>query len=335
MMYSIQILRIIGMLMVVYLHIGVYMTLVNNVGNSIFHAIPEIFMCKAFIFFSISGFIMSFLIDIGYKNFLVRRMLRVYPTFLIACTIAIALRYLLFGQLPGRDMFLAVTLLPVGFVDYPLKIEWTLIYEIGYYIIITPFSFPKLRRYFVPFLLVWAAVIFIAYYASGITTFYVLPPWKRLFVSFVNIYFITGALSYYVAKHLRFDWWPAYAGALVACAATTVITSEIWKLEPYNMKQLLTWSLCSAVSIVSMVKLENHFKAPWIKAIGQWGDYAYAVYLTHALIVGVFFSWLVYHFGWTLDNRHALLALGLILLVGYGLGRLDAGIHNYLKRKFA
>lgn len=335
MMYSIQILRIIGMLMVVYIHIGVYMTLVNNVGDSIFHAIPEIFMCKAFIFFSISGFIMSFLIDIGYKKFLVRRMLRIYPTFLIACALAVALRYLLFDQLPNPNIFLAVTLLPVGFVDYPLKIEWTLIYELGYYIIITPFSFSKFKKYYVPFLFVWAAIIFIAYYASGITTFYVLPPWKRLFVSFVNLYFITGALSYYVAKHLRFDWWPAYVAAIVICAATTVITSEIWKLEPYNMKQLLTWSLCSAVSIVSMVKLENHFKAPWIKAIGQWGDYAYAVYLTHALIVGVFFSWLVYHFGWTLDNRHGMLALGLILLVGYGLGRLDASIHKALKRKFS
>ncbi|EKO40957.1 MAG: putative acyltransferase [Solidesulfovibrio magneticus str. Maddingley MBC34] len=335
MMYSIQILRIIGMLMIVYIHVGVYMTLVSNVGDSAFHVIPDAFMCKAFIFFSISGFIMAFLIDIGYRNFLVRRILRVYPTFLIACVLAIALRYLLFGQLPGKDMFLAMTLMPVGFVDYPLKIEWTLIYEVCYYLIITPFAFPKTRRYFVPFLFVWLGVIGIAYFASGITAFYVLPPWKRLFVSYVNIYFITGALAYHAAKRLRFDWWPAYVLAILASAAVTVATSEAWKLEPYNMKQLATWSLCTAVTLVSLVKLENHFQAPWVKAIGQWGDYAYAVYLTHALVVGVFFSWLVYRYGWQLDNRAALIAVGLILVVGYGLGRLDAAVHGYFKRKFS
>ena len=102
MMYSIQILRIIGMLMIVYIHVGVYMTLVNNVGDSIFHVIPDAFMCKAFIFFSISGFIMAFLIDVGYRNFLLRRILRVYPTFLFACGLAIALRYLLLDRKSTR-----------------------------------------------------------------------------------------------------------------------------------------------------------------------------------------------------------------------------------------
>lgn len=332
--YSIQFLRLVFMAMVLYLHMRAYLAIYGQSSGTIFHLVPDAFLAVALPFFSISGFIMAFLIDIGYKRFLPRRLLRIYPTYFCGVAIALFVNWLLWHKPPPTDLVAAASLLPLGPVDLPLRVEWTLIYEIAYYVVISPFTLPRLRRYFVPFLLLWAGAIFIAYYACDMREAYVFTTWRTILFSGFNLYFITGALVYYLQKRLPTWHWSVSVVLILASAIVTVATS--WGRPPHviqAMGEILPWSLCTAVCLFSVVKLEDKWRHPLIEAIANYGDYAYAYYLIHATILAAFFSLAVYTFGWRLNDATALLGLLLVGVFGYFFGRLDMLLHNFFKKR--
>ncbi|WP_029460795.1 acyltransferase family protein [Solidesulfovibrio alcoholivorans] len=332
--YSIQFLRLVFMAMVLYLHMRAYLIIYGQPDGTVFHFIPAAFMAAALPFFSISGFIMAFLIDIGYRNFLPRRLLRVYPTYFCGVAIALLVSYLVWHKAPPSNLFAAASLLPLGPVDLPLHVEWTLIYEIAYYVIISPFALPRLRRYFVPFLFTWAAAIFFAYYVLGMQDAYIFTTWRTVLLSGFNLYFITGALVYYLQKKMP-DWhWSISVVTICACSAYCVLSS--WDRPAgliKDMREILPWSLCTAASLYAVVKLEDKWRHPLIEALSNFGDYAYAYYLIHAVILSAFFSLAVYSFGWPLNNATAFLGLFTVAVLGYGFGRLDMTLHNFFKKR--
>ena len=332
--YSIQILRILFMSMVLYLHVRAYLFIYGAQTGTFFNMVPDAFMAVALPFFSISGFIMAFLIDIGYRNFLPRRLLRVYPTYLCGVVISLIIGYVLWGNLPGKSLFAAASLLPLGPVDLPLRVEWTLIYEVAYYVLITPFATPRLRRYFPAFLVVWAAAVVVAYFAFGLQDAYVFNTWRTVFFSAYNLYFITGALVYYVQQRTPALPWIIPVGILVACAVYTVASG--WH-RPLGVIKSITeigpWSLCTAATIFAVVKLEDRFRHPVLMAMADFGEYAYAYYLIHAVLLAAVFSIMVYGLGWQLDNLRAFLALGVVAVGGYFFGRLDLALHNFFKNR--
>ena len=332
--YSIQFLRLVFMAMVLYLHMRAYLTIYGMPSGTIFHVVPDAFLAAALPFFSISGFIMAFLIDIGYKNFLPRRLLRIYPTYWCGVAIAVLVSYLLWDKTPGTSLFASASLLPLGPVDLPLRVEWTLIYEIAYYVIISPFTLPRLRRYFVPFLGLWAAAVLIAYFACGMREAYVFPTWRTILFSGFNLYFITGALVYHLQKKTAALHWSWSASALLLSCAVAV--GVAWN-RPFgvikSMSEIIPWSLCTAVSLFAVVKLEDKWRHPLIEAIANFGDYAYAYYLIHAVILSAFFSILVYKLGWPLNNATAFLGLAVVAVLGYFFGRLDMLLHNFFKNR--
>ncbi|WP_428560818.1 MAG: acyltransferase family protein [Solidesulfovibrio sp. DCME] len=332
--YSIQFLRLLFMAEVLYLHVQAYLSIYGQQGGTVFHTIPSAFMAAALPFFTISGFIMAFLIDIGYRNFLPRRLLRVYPTYFCGVAIAVAVNWFLWHKAPSTHLFAAASLLPLGPADLPLRVEWTLIYEIAYYIVIAPFALPRLRRYFVPFLFVWAAAIFFAYYALDMRGAYIFTTWRTVLLSNFGLYFITGALVYHLQKKTPTWHWSISVALICLSAAICLATS--WNRPPgliKDMGEILPWSLCTAVSLYCVVKLEDKWRHPLLETISDFGDYAYAYYLIHATILSAFFSIAVYTFGWRLDNATALGGLALVLVLGYGFGRLDMTLHNFFKKR--
>ncbi|WP_300162171.1 acyltransferase family protein [Solidesulfovibrio sp.] len=332
--YSIQFLRLVFMAMVLYIHVMAYLTIYGQPGGTIFHAIPAAFLAAALPFFSISGFIMAFLIDIGYRNFLPRRLLRIYPTYFCGVAIALLVGYLVWDKPPPSNLLAAASLLPLGPVDLPLHVEWTLIYEIAYYIIISPFALPRYRRWFVPFLCTWAAAIFFAYYVLGMQDAYVFTTWRTVLFSGFNLYFITGALVYYLQKKLPTWHWSVNLAILCAGAAYCVISS--WDRPAGLIKamhEIFPWSLCTAASLFAVVKLEDKWRHPLLEAISDYGDYAYAYYLIHAVVLSAFFSMAVYTFGWPLNNVTAMAGLFAVVMFGYLFGRLDMTLHNFFKKR--
>jgi peptidoglycan/LPS O-acetylase OafA/YrhL len=285
-------------------------------------------------FFSISGFIMSFLIDTGYRNFLPRRLLRAYPTYLCGVIISIIVGYVMWGKLPGRGIFAASSLLPMGPVDLPLRVEWTLIYEIVYYILIAPFATARLRRYFPAFLVLWGLAVLTAYLAFGLREGYVFTTWRTVLFSSYNLYFITGALVYYVQKRTGTVHPAAAVGILVACSVFTVAWGWNRPLGVIkSLTEIVPWSLCTAATLFAVVKLEDRMRHPFFIALANFGDYAYAYYLIHAVILSAVFSIMVYTLGWPLDNARAFLALGIVSVCGYLFGRFDLALHNFFKNR--
>jgi peptidoglycan/LPS O-acetylase OafA/YrhL len=332
--YSLQILRILFMAMVLILHVRAFMFIYGHATDTFLNAIPDAFLAAAFPFFSISGFIMAFLIDIGYRNFLIRRLLRIYPSFLIAVALAAAANYLLLDMVPGKAFLLGMTLLPVGPVDPPLRVEWTLVYEISYYLLITPFATRRLRAYYPAFLVLWGGVVLVAYYAFWMRSAYVINTFATVYFSSYNLYFITGGLVYHLQKHTRTRHWSWYAAGLLLGSAVTVITSYN---RPFGgikaMHEVGTWSLCTALCLYCAVKLEDTCRCRWLESLADFGEYTYAYYLIHAAIIMSLCSTLVYRLGIGLGDGAAVLALVLVGGIGLAFGKLDMAIHRYFRDK--
>lgn len=332
--YSLQVLRILFMAMVLILHVRAFLFIYGHTTDTFLSAIPDAFLAAAFPFFSISGFIMAFLIDIGYRNFLPRRLLRIYPSFFIAVALAATANYLLNGQIPGKAFFLGMTLLPVGPVDPPLRVEWTLVYEIAYYLLITPFATKRLRAYYPKFLVVWAGVVLVAYYFFWMRSAYVINTFATVYFSSYNLYFITGGMVYYLQKNTKTRHWSWYVAGLVLGSAVTVITSLN---RPFGgikaMHEVGTWSLCTALCLYCAIKLENTCRTNWLESLADFGEYTYAYYLIHAAIIMSLFSTMVYKLGIPLGDGAAVLALVLVGAIGLGFGKLDMAIHNFFRDK--
>ena len=131
----IQALRGVLCLGVVLMHIKIYLTRLGD--PSFFSYMPDIFGGIPCGFFAISGYFMAFLVDRNSSNFLIQRLLRVYPMYFIVVALAFVLRAFTSSPLNFDDIFKVLSLLPFGMgKSYKLGIEWTLVYEIWYYFMI-------------------------------------------------------------------------------------------------------------------------------------------------------------------------------------------------------
>ena len=135
--------------------------------------LPDIFGGIPCMFFAISGFFMAMLVDRASPNFLPQRLLRVYPTYFIILALAYLLRSLTSMPLNFSDFFAILPLFPFKEgLDYKLGIEWTLLYEMFYYLVCAVFCLKSLRTRFPAFLTGW----FLATLAGGF--FLSVPPVK-------------------------------------------------------------------------------------------------------------------------------------------------------------
>jgi len=202
---NIQILRGLAALSVVLWHIREYISMptVGNNPNTIFNLITVVFSYGAPLF--LSGFLMSHLIDTEYPSFLIRRILRIYPLYIIAVILTIFMKVMIFGSIRQTSLFSALSLLPSGEIPYVLSVEWTLVFEVFFYLICTIFTAQvlnlKLKQCFPYFLLVWIGLI-------GINSFYylsanpMLTTYNTIFLSAFNMLFIAGGLMFYFEKNI-------------------------------------------------------------------------------------------------------------------------------------
>lgn len=132
---GLQWLRICAALMVVCFHSAIYLKLIKHSSWGM-EAIPSWFGGGVYLFFAISGYLMAMLMQTTkWDVFLVHRFSRIYPTFFLA----IVLFYgagLMTGVSPEFDDR-ALSLMPFGTqVVYPLWVEWTLVFEIAFYVFV-------------------------------------------------------------------------------------------------------------------------------------------------------------------------------------------------------
>src|SRR5262249_25549128 len=139
---NIQILRLVAAVGVVVYHVGVYATLEFGVDGPGWELVRFPGVVGAFVpaFFAVSGFVLTHALRTSAgPRFLLNRAVRLYPGYWVAAGAVAAAwalglwpgRYLAFGApAPTIETILLTPPTRVRVGQYPLMVEWTLIYEL-------------------------------------------------------------------------------------------------------------------------------------------------------------------------------------------------------------
>lgn len=270
------------------------------------------------LFFALSGFLMaSQLQKQSFSAFAWHRIARIYPAFFMAVGVVIVLNLLLAGRFPAINP-LALTLLPLQ-VYGPLQVEWTLNYEVSFYIATSLFCFAALRRYHLPFLLVWATAVLLAMYAFrhyGTSQF---PAAWELPFSAWCLSFIFGGIAYHLQRFERFRLITSWGGVPL----TLLLAASIAMGKPLPLPAFAAvLSIIVAYSFTARQSVSLPF-------LHRMGDASYALYLIHQTV----FAWATNLLAHHVNSPVSMLAILIILGVHAGmiLGKYDLMVYRVLK----
>lgn len=330
---SLQVLRGLAAVAVVLYHTHAYMKTIGGNPDTFFRFFDEHFSRGALFFFSLSGFLMAYLIDSGSDRFLARRLVRIYPTYWAAAMGVILVKHAAFDAVNSPGFVRALTLLPWGPPDgrvaYPLFVEWTLIYEVFFYLVCAAFAWGGMRRAFPAFLGLWAVALVVARLGFGAPTL-MTPTRSQIPFSLHNLLFIAGGLTYHVFKRVE----RPTAWIQSACAATAVAALVGAEYCPRATGQFALWSTAFSAAILLGALRDRARGGPRRGSILEsLGDRSYGLYLIHVPVITIVLvmAHQVYHF--RCDARLGIVATASALLAGWYFGRADLRLHDLVKGK--
>lgn len=326
--YSLQILRGIAALMVVIYHVKGYTNIVGNNPDTLFNYIPQIFGLGAPLFFCISGFVMAMLIENNYPNFLYKRFLRIYPPFIIAAILVVFAKAAFLGDGSYNKLISALTLLPLGTTPtYPLNIEWTMIYEVFFYVICSIFTLKFFKRFFLTFLIIWGIVITVAHNVLG-TPSSELTTIKLIAFSTYNYFFIIGAIVYYFSKIKKITSTRVnFTGIFLSTATLLTFYYVILKHSVLLMKfNFLIFAILFGCIVYFVVNLHAKKTTMFVRC----GDYSYGIYLIHAQTLYIVLT--LWNKQFPINELASSIALIVALFVSWNFGKFEYKLHKVLKK---
>jgi len=299
-LFNIQALRAIAALLVVCAHLpGI------EAKHSPDQILPTIFMLGISgvdLFFVISGFIMVYvtwntprtLKDVG--RFLFSRFTRIYPIYwVIAIMVFIPwkIRPDLISFNPSETSLLRSFLLLPDNTFPMLKVAWTLIHELYFYLIFAVcLIFPK--RFLMIGLSLWAALILLLQ-NSG---FCPLSPTLRLMINPMGLEFYFGAVIgwLYLRKETALPLvWPVLILGILAFITGLSYQSSI-AVDPFPnyAQRVIVFGIPSALIVYGLVGIESLGRAA-SKPLSTLGDWSYSLYLSHVLTLSVLgYIWTIF-----------------------------------------
>jgi exopolysaccharide production protein ExoZ len=315
---NLQWLRAVAALFVVFYHASGH--LAAEFGDERFAAVfnHRFGILGVAIFFAISGALMADILKTTpAPNFLIHRILRIYPIFIVA---SLVLPVVLFGD-PGVDMR-ALSLVAIGQNgNYRLMVEWTLVFELFFYVALFLVAAAGLARRL-------EAVAVVALLLSIGGTLIAPDGQARIAVSFLEIPIMSATAAF--AGGLLIPWLvrrnlfhPALAGLAVAAAIAIPGTSSVG-----------AGRLLAAVAAVILVGLAVSFEArrsdhsTMERAATKLGDWSYALYLCHMPVVSFVYN----HLPLTGAAAWTTAVVGAVLL-SIPLGILDLRLYAWLRKR--
>jgi peptidoglycan/LPS O-acetylase OafA/YrhL len=271
------------------------------------------------VFFALSGYLMADLIlRDSPGRFLLSRLARIYPPMLLL-TGAFALVFMLAGQPRGLNA-LSLSLAPAGPRGYFLAVEWTLLYEMTYYVALACLAFLGLARHATLFVLGWLGLLAASWFCGPGRVDTMLPVLSELPLTMINLPFLLGFLC--AGAHRR-GWLPpglAIAGALVALPIA-VLPNEYFRLLA---------GLSASLLVAAAIRAPSQPAMHWPGRLGaRFGDASYVLYLCHVPV----FLLIEMALPAPLPGPWVWLAMvGTALGLSLLLGPLDLGLHRWLKR---
>ena len=273
--YNIQVLRFFAAFGVVLFHSAIYVH--NARGGELTPFFTRYLDYGVILFFAISGFvIVRPAVENSARIFLMQRFLRIFPPFWLLAIIASLGKLALFGvQRFDPDLLKALTLLAFGTIPYPVGIEWSLVYEVFYYLLLALLVATIGARRLPWALCIWGGLI-VAVNLLNPSFTDPLPTVGQIALSGYDLPFICGALAFCLHErgarlHLRY---------VVFAVPVLIVGAEF--VHPQAVKLLcqgIAFSLL-VLGAVSMPQITNR-KNPLVRG----GDWSYGIYLIHVPII--------------------------------------------------
>jgi exopolysaccharide production protein ExoZ len=286
-------------------------------------------------FFALSGFVLTLALErTSPGRYLLQRALRLYPGFWIAVGLVVLVHAL--GFWPGRLLEVAdpkpavrtFSLLASGHQkpgQYPLMIEWSLIYEVFLSVALLALRMvggTKRLPWLVGAWLLLLAVKGVLWPGYGSE---MLPTWNRIWASAFLVPFLLGVLAFHWRDRGRRWRW----AVLAVVVALTLATGAWVKMD--EAIELHSWlrGVGSALTIWFLVQIPDVSSRNRM-AIG--GDYSYGLYLVHVpvilLAMGAMRVSRVGYGTWIGAVTPALAAIA----IGLAFGWLESSIYSRSKR---
>ncbi len=286
---GLQMLRGIAALVVVLHHACSFVELPGIFNASILGGLFSAGHLGVDIFFVLSGFIIAYAHPGGTAPgkigpYLLRRMLRIYPLYWIACLILFPFYFYLYAAegeaVPWGQMTTDFFLLPSEY--HPIiGVAWTLRFEVMFYALYSAFLLRKTVGWLLWFLL---ALMILLVMAAGVK----LPPAASQLLSPYVLEFFAGVLA--CQAFTRMPLSRAGYGWLIATGISLI--SVIVAFELQLGRTYLMWNLMYGAASMPLVwgmagftwKRQGRFQPLW-RLAALLGLYSYSIYLFHYTII--------------------------------------------------
>jgi peptidoglycan/LPS O-acetylase OafA/YrhL len=332
---NLQVLRLVAAGGVVLLHLGTYAANEFGVGAG-----PDpwyrgrwfgTFICP--LFFAVSGFVLTHLLQTASpRRFLIHRALRLYPAYWTALALIVLSRrigiwpgpYVLgLEPAPTLDSILVVPPRSERGLQYPLMVEWTLIYEVALWIGLVALWGAVGRRRVPVAAAGWLAVLAVKSvlwpgYGSRL-----LPTWNSVWLSVYVVPFLLGILAYTARERGRILRWPVVAVVIGLNAA-----AGVW-LPQHTELDIWLRGLAAGLTVWFVVQIRD---ASATNPLVVAGGYSYGLYLLHVPVLMFAFR-LMQRTGFLDRTETGVVVAGVAAVtVGLAFGRIELAAYGRLKR---
>jgi exopolysaccharide production protein ExoZ len=319
MIYPLQYLRAIAAFSVVLCHASYYVFQARGDGR-MWEIFARAGTLGVFLFFAISGYLMAYLAENATgMRFLAHRLIRIYPIYWL-CIFGVVVFSYLFGNTIRPDP-LALMLVPGATRSYVLGVEWTLPFELTFYLIVFAVIAIGLRRRLPALAIVWVLLIELFLIVRPSLQQGQFPMLLHLPLSQYSLPFAAGLL---VPFAIRKRWIGAAAPLLAI--AMLVASEAIASIG-------IAWSsgfmgLGCVLLVATAVQSGLTSTAPPNQPLVALGDWSYALYLCHVPVIRAL-CWALPASVPSMQLWFA--ALGAPIFVAILLGKIDLAMYRQLK----
>ncbi|MBB3953055.1 acyltransferase family protein [Aureimonas jatrophae] len=275
---ELQWMRAAAALCVVVYHAGVYLE--RFTGDARFSALFDgrLGFLGVAIFFALSGYLMAEILPrTDAATFLLHRVVRIYPVFLLVfATLYVARR-----KWDDYDL-LALSLVPVGSGrTYYLGVEWTLLFEVTFYVFLYLVALAGLQRRLSLIALIWIGVAAMGSWAFPAVQTVLTPTIDLVPLMAVNAAFAGGLLIPTLRERAVFTPFLGLVAVLICFwFGTGGFIGDRWIAA---VAAVILVGLC--VSLRTDATMARPIS---LRALDRYGDWSYALYLCHVpLIIGI------------------------------------------------
>lgn len=282
-LFTLQWIRFLAALVVVFYHASGWLQMLRNDTWATAFVPNWTGLIGVSIFFALSGNLMASAMQRqDAAQFLLHRVARIYPAFFLAVLFIYPLSLL---QPFGFDFaYRALTLMPSGSVAYPLGVEWTLIFEIVFYVFVFGLILFRKQKQAVVIIVGWLGIILAHNILKPDNPALNLHDPSLLPFLGVNVGFAAGMLLALTVKRAVH---PVLAG---------IIGVDVWLLAQTLLSYTgMRWGMgfgC-AIFVMSAARYDGCkwlFGNTLVGRIGnRLGDYSYALYLIHVPVIRIIY----------------------------------------------